>query len=200
MRLGIMGGTFDPIHIGHVAIARLARAEAGLERVIFLPDGDPPHKSPRASGAHRLEMARLATEGEGCFEVSDMELSRPGRTYTVDSLTALTDMYPGSGLHYIIGSDTLFQFPTWKTAEKVARLCRMLVALRPGDDGAAIRAQQEDLLARYGLQTALLRGCVPDVSSSRIRALAREGRSIDGLVPPPVAAYIAAHGLYRGPA
>ena len=139
MRLGIMGGTFDPIHIGHVAIARLACREAGLDRVIFLPDGDPPHKTPRAGGEHRLMMARLATAGEERFAVSDMELRRPGRTYTVDSLTALSAAYPGYELHYIIGSDTLFQFPTWKTAEKVARLCRMVVAPRPGDDGAAIR-------------------------------------------------------------
>lgn len=196
MGLGIIGGTFDPIHLGHLAIAKAAMAEAGLADMLFLPDGDPPHKQPGASGQHRLQMVRLAIADIPGFCVSDMELTRQGTTYTVDTLLQLQDSYPGRELHYVIGSDTLLVFDTWKTAWKVASLCRMLVAPRPGQDLEEIRWHQRRLYAQLGLVSQLLSTPGPDISSSRIRQLIAAGQSIDHLVPGPVAAYIREERLY----
>ena len=196
MRLGIMGGTFDPVHSGHLFIAEAAMREAELEGVLFLPDGDPPHKTPGAAGKDRLAMVTLALEGYKGFTVSDMELRREGRTYTVDTLEALLAQEPGRDLYYIIGSDTLTQFPTWKTAWKVAGLCRMLVAPRPGNDHGEIRWLQRKLSADFGLSSLLLKEAGPDISSTRIRQMVRQGESIDALVPAPVARFIREKRLY----
>ncbi len=197
MRLGIMGGTFDPVHRGHLAIARAAMREAGLNEVRFLPDGDPPHKSPGAPGQDRLAMVRLAVRGKPGLTVSDMELRREGRTYTVDTLLQLKREEPGRELFYIIGSDTLFLFPTWRTAERVAGLCRMLVALRPGDGRAEVESQQQAMRERYGLHSELLAETGPDISSSQVREAARRGENLRALVPAAVARYIRRRGLYR---
>lgn len=197
MRLGILGGTFDPIHLGHVSVAEAAYTEAGLDSVLFLPDGDPPHKTPGASGADRLHMVELAIAGRPQFTVSDMELRRPGRTYTVDTLIALINEDSSRELYYIIGTDTLLQFPTWKTAWKVATLCRMLVVPRPGNNLEEIHWFMGKLHADFGLNSQLLTQAGPDISSTRVRELAASGQPVSHLVPGPVARYIKEQGLYR---
>ena len=197
MRLGIMGGTFDPVHIGHMQIARSAIQEAGLDHVLFLPDGDPPHKTPYASGTDRLMMLRLAIDGEPAFSVSDMELNRPGRTYTVDTLLELKREDPASELFYIIGSDTLYQFPAWKTAQQVAQLCKMLVVLRPGRFLEDVRQEQRRLFAEFGLCSLLLSQTGPDISSSRVRQAVGKGEDIRSLMPSRVFGYIIEKNLYR---
>ena len=194
---GLMGGTFDPIHLGHLLIARAALEELALDSVLFLPDGDPPHKQPRTAPRHRLRMAQLACAGEPRFQVSDMELKRKGRTYTVDTLLALKALQPEEELMYLVGSDTLLLFPTWRMAEKVARLCRMAVVMRPGDDRRAVEKAQAEYAGRYGLQSQLLRQQGLDLSSSQVRLAVQQGRSIEGMVPPSVAHYIHTQGLYR---
>lgn len=196
MRLGIMGGTFDPVHLGHIHIARAAMREAALEEMLFLPDGDPPHKLPGAGAADRLAMVGLAIEGLPGFRVSDMELKRQGKTYSVDTLEELLREDPERELFYIIGSDTLLLFPTWKTAWKVAGLCRMLVAARPGNDLDEIRWYQRKFFAEYGLVSDLLMEPGPDISSTGIRGLVSEGKSLSGLVPERVERYIREKGLY----
>lgn len=197
MRLGIMGGTFDPIHLGHLHVARVALREAALDSVLFLPDGDPPHKQPGASGADRLKMTQLAIKQDPAFWVSDMELRRPGRTYTVDTLMALLKEDPARELHYLIGADTLFQFPSWKTAHKVATLCSMLVVPRPGTDLDEVRWFMRKLFADFGLQSSLLSQPGPDISSTQIRERVKAGEDISALVSRAVALYIAENGLYR---
>lgn len=199
MRLGIMGGTFDPIHRGHLDIARAAMAEAQLQEMLFLPDGDPPHKQPGAPKEDRLAMVRLAIAGIPGFFASDLELRRAGTTYTVDTLEELLSQEPGRELYYIIGSDTLKLFPTWKTAWKVAGLCRMLVAPRPGDDMQETRWFQRKLFAEYGLYSTLLSKAGPCISSTMIRGLAQQGQPVDALVPAAVARYILEKGLYLKP-
>ena len=169
MRSGLMGGTFDPIHLGHLDIARAALEELKLDRVIFLPDGDPPHKLPCAAGTQRLRMAELACEDNPGFEVSDMELRRPGTTYTVDTLRKLKELRPRDELIYLIGSDTLYLFPTWHTAQDVAKLCRMAVVLRPGDDLTGVINMQQELLQNYGLYSCLLSKPGLPISSSMVR-------------------------------
>lgn len=197
MRLGIMGGTFDPVHIGHIQIARSAIQEAGLDHVLFLPDGDPPHKTPYTSGPDRMMMLRLAIDGEPAFSVSDMELNRPGRTYTVDTLLELRREEPDSDLYYIIGSDTLYQFPTWKTAQHVAQLCSVLVVLRPGTLLEDVRLEQRRLFAEFGLNSLLLSQAGPDISSSQVREAVRKGEDFRSLVPSRVFGYIIEKNLYQ---
>lgn len=196
MAVGIMGGTFDPIHLGHMRIASAALEELKLERVIFLPDGDPPHKRPSCTREDRLAMVRLACADEPRFAVSDMELRRQGRTYTVDTLLTLKAQYPDRQLVYLVGSDTFFLFPTWRTAEKVARLCRMAIVLRPGDMPDDIRRAQEAFMQTYGLDSILLSRPGLDISSSGVRDVIRKGQPVENLVPARVDAYIKLHGLY----
>ena len=197
MKLGIMGGTFDPIHLGHLHMARAALIEDRLDSVLFLPDGDPPHKEPDTPGDMRLDMVKIAIRDEPCFAASDMEIRRKGRTYTVDTLLALKEELPGRELVYLIGSDTLFLFPTWRTAEKVAQLCTMLVVMRGEDDEIRVRTEQARLHTIYGLTSRLLMARGLPISSSQVRDQLLRGEDITGLVPPGVAAYIAQHGLYR---
>ena len=197
MNLGLMGGTFDPIHLGHLHIARAALAQLPLDAVLFLPDGDPPHKEPVTKGEDRLRMVQLAIAGEPCFQASDMELKRTGTTYTVDTLLELKRRAPDSELTYLVGSDTFLLFPTWRTAGRVATLCRMAVVMRPGDDREHIRAKQAEYQAAYGLNSTVLRGLGVQVSSSMVRQRVREGRPIQGLVPDAVAGYIHTRGLYK---
>ena len=196
MRLGIMGGTFDPIHLGHLFVAQAALREAGLDQVLFLPDGDPPHKRPGASGADRLHMVELAIAGQPQYAVSDMELKRPGRTYTVDTMLQLRQENPSRELYYLIGTDTLLQFPAWKTAWKVATLCSMLVVPRPGNKLEEIRWFMHKLHADYGLDSQLLSQTGPDISSTQVRAHIKKGQPLLGLVPVAVADYILKEKLY----
>ena len=197
MTCGLMGGTFDPVHLGHMKVAESALRELKLDRLLFLPDGDPPHKKPQASGLQRLEMLRLACLDDSRFEVSDMELLRQGTTYTVDTLRKLRELRPQEELVYLIGSDTLALFSTWRTAESVALLCRMAVVLRPGDDLDSVRKLQQELEQNFGLQTCLLQEPGLPISSSLVRSAVSQGKDIKALVPSGVADYIDREGLYK---
>lgn len=197
MKLGILGGTFDPIHFGHILMAQAALDEMALDRVLLLPGGDPPHKTPYAPKADRLHMVRLAADTDERFLVSDMELKRAGRTYTVDTLLQLRDEYPHAQFTYIVGSDTLMLLPSWKDAERVATLCDMAVILRPGDSREAVQNTIAQYHETLGLHAVLLRFTGPDVSSTAIREAVQAGLPLDGLVPEAVAGYIRDKGLYR---
>ncbi|NLC33360.1 MAG: nicotinate (nicotinamide) nucleotide adenylyltransferase [Clostridiales bacterium] len=197
MTCGLMGGTFDPVHLGHVQIATNALDELKLDRLLFLPDGDPPHKRPIASGVQRLEMLRLICLEDSRFEVTDMELRRRGTTYTVDTLRKLKELRPRDELIYLIGSDTLYLFPTWHTAQDVAKLCRMAVVLRPGDDLTGVINMQQELLQNYGLYSCLLSKPGLPISSSMVRDALQNGESIRKLVPALVADYIEEERLYQ---
>ena len=198
MAYGILGGTFDPIHLGHVQLALAAADELALERVLLLPDKDPPHKAPTTAAFHRLRMAEVAARADSRLEACDMELKRPGRTYTVDTLEEMKQLFPGQSAIYIIGSDTLLQFHTWKTPGQVARLCEMAVAARDGDEEALILAAQKEMEERFGLKSRLLKARVPPLSSAHIRKLFLKGLGAEGLVPKGVLDYIVEHHLYRG--
>lgn len=199
MRLGIMGGTFDPIHWGHLHMAQSALDELGLDQVLLLPDGDPPHKEPYAATPDRLHMVRLAAGEDARFTWSDMEMLRPGHTYTVDTLRHLLRMYPQAQLTYLIGSDTLRVFDSWKTAGEVAHLCDMAVVLRGGDTREETLALMEALRQRFGLRATLLRQPGDPISSTHIRETVSRGGRLQGLVPDAVADYILARHLYATP-
>ncbi len=203
LKVGIMGGTFNPIHEGHLMIARAAKKAARLDQVIFLPSGQPPHKqnSMLASAISRLNMTVLAVNGQEGFEVSDMEVLREGTTYTVDTLKELTSTRPDVEWYYIIGGDTLFQLMTWRTPERIAELLNggMIVVPRPGADYAALSEQARRLEECIGLKTLIAEEGGPDISSTEIRERLMNGESAGGMMPQAVADYITLHGLYGVP-
>ena len=196
MRIGILGGTFDPIHVGHLAAARVAMDCARLDRVLFIPSATPPHRDPAEAGApQRLEMARLAVEGDTRFEVSDVEVRRGGRSFTSDTLRELGRAHPDDDLFLVLGWDAAKLFGTWHEPETVRTLASVIVISRPGTDGPTVA----DLHAA-GLEpdrTVLCPGETPDISASELRESLARGESVGDCLPPAVEGYIAAHGLYR---
>lgn len=197
VRIGILGGRFDPVHFGHIAIAKEAREQYNLDTVLLLVAKDPPHKPTHASAQARYEMAELAAGEEG-LECSRIELDRAGTTYSVDSLRLLRAQYgPDAALFYIIGADTLLQLPSWKQFDEVSRLCDFIVFYRPGEDTERVTLKARELRARFG-ESVLFAGIAgPDISSTAIRERIRDNLPLSGCVCAPVERYIHAHGLYR---
>lgn len=195
MKVGIVGGTFDPIHLGHVAMAEAAADCAGLDLVLLVPAAEPPHRAPAAApAADRLEMARLAAAGHPRLAVSDVELRRPGPSYTVDTLRVLTAERPGDELHLVLGADAARDLRTWRAPDEVLRLARLVVVSRPGYgrlDAAALAAAGID-----PDRTVMCDAATPDVDSTDIRRLAEAGGSLAGLVDPAVEAHLRRRGLY----
>ncbi len=195
--VGLLGGTFDPIHHGHLAIAEEAREALGLERVVFIPAASPPHKPgrPVTPAADRLAMVRLAVAGNATFEVSDAEIARGGASYTVDTLGDLRD----AGLAdpwFILSSEALAGFTAWREPERVLELARLAVVPRAGFaplDAAWVDARFPGCAGRV----AFLDGPLLPISGSVVRRRAAAGRSVRYLVPDAVAAWIADHRLYQ---
>ena len=195
--IGLMGGSFNPIHCGHINLARAALESGLADRVLFLPTGNPPHKrSGLADKLDRLAMTELAVEGEKGVGVCREEVDREGVIYTVDTLTILREKMPDCRLLYLIGADTLCTLHTWRRPEDVVRLCTLLVAMRPGEDRTAVEESAKAWRER-GAQIEYLPAELMDISSTEIRMRVQAGRALDGLVPPKVEAYIRSHGLYE---
>ncbi len=201
--IGIMGGSFDPIHLGHLIVAERAAEALGADRVLFIPCNIPPHKDAAGltSGRHRLRMIALAAAGNPKFRASDIELRRGGVSYTVETIEELRRIHgPGTRLWFIIGADSLRELDAWRDYRRLLRLCTVVTAGRPGAEidgwrGARGAFSPGELarLRRHFLDAPLI-----GISSSEIRRRRRAGMSIRYLVPPAVERYIAAHGLYRG--
>jgi nicotinate-nucleotide adenylyltransferase len=196
-RIGVLGGTFDPIHAGHLAAASVAIACAYLDRVIFVPAAHPPHRPMAVAPAQdRLAMCRLATAGDARFDVSNLELDRAGPSYTVDTLLELRRLHPDGELFLILGWDAASLFPTWHRPDQVRAIASMVIVGRPGSEAP----QQSDLRSAGldGKGVVLCLGRTPDVSASHIRRAVGAGESIAGIVPEAVERYITAHRLYAG--
>ena len=195
MRVGVLGGTFDPVHRGHLALARAARDELGLDELLFVPAGKPWRKAGRivAPAEHRLAMLRLALEGEQAFVVETMELDRPGPSYTADTLEALRAVRPGDELFFVIGEDALGDLSNWVRPERILELATLAVARRVDVPKAAAEG-----LPGLRERVVWLKMPLLAVSATVIRDRVRQGLPVDGLVPPAVAAYIGERGLYRG--
>ena len=198
-RLGIMGGTFDPIHIGHLACAEQVRENFGLDAVIFIPAGVPVYKKHLAvtSAGHRLEMCRLACASNPAFDVSSIEIERQGDTYTVDTLRELRAFYSDNvELYFITGADAVFHIIKWRESSAIADLARLIAVTRPGytvsDEQKRVLEHHSRFLIDYTEVTALA------ISSSDLRRRVKEGRSIRYLTMQCVCDYIASHGLYQG--
>ena len=197
-KIGILGGTFDPIHLGHMLIAREAQRAAGLQRVIILPTGTPPHKEQRvlSCGGHRLAMARLAAVEQG-FEVSDLEICTPGVDYTVDTLKVFRAMYKEAKLYFIIGGDSLMYLDQWRSPGVLLRLAAFIAVYRPGNSLEELRVKREELLTRFGGKILLIACEGTGISSTELRAMAAAGQDISTFVPAGVADYIRENNLYR---
>ena len=196
MRLGLFGGTFDPIHLGHLILAEQCREACRLDRVWFVVAGAPPHKQgERTPAAHRLEMVRIAIAGHPSFEPSDLETRRPGPHYSVDTLRFVQEQQPGDELFFLIGADSLADLPDWRDPAGIARLATIVVVNRPG-----IAATDPADLPYFGPGTHdLLSVAIPPIgiASKDLRRRMAAGRTIRYMVPRGVEAYIEAHGLYR---
>jgi nicotinate-nucleotide adenylyltransferase len=198
MRIGVIGGTFDPIHLGHLIVAEEARVRLGLSRVVFVPAGQPPHKLERAIAdpEHRFEMIRLATADNQAFCVSRVDLDREGPCYTVETIGLLQEAWGQEvEIYFLIGADSLADLPTWREPERLLRLCRLVAVARPGYK-VDLRALERKL-AGVTCLVEMLDVPTLDISSTEIRRRAREGLSMRYLVPGTVARYVAEHGLYR---
>ena len=199
MKTGICGGTFDPIHMGHLLIAEAAREQLGLSRVLFVPNGNPPHKQGAviAPALRRMEMVRLAVADNPYFTPDEREI-KAGTSYTVETLTQIKSENPGGEYFYVIGGDTLPELTTWRRFTELFRLCRFAVYPREGLSSQAVREQAERLHDQYGLQYDLLAGPRFDLSSTDLRERIARGASLRYLLPDGVARYIEKHGLYTG--
>lgn len=199
-RLGLLGGTLDPIHVGHLDAADAARDALGLESVFVIPAHDPPHRpgDPRASGFHRFAMVSLAIDGREGYRASELELRRQGPSYTALTLRELRgDGWQPWELYFIIGADAFAEIATWYEYPAILDACRFAVVTRPGTTPEQALARTPDLASRVGESILLVHATTAAVSSSDIRARLASGRSVDGLVPPAVARHIATHQLYR---
>jgi nicotinate-nucleotide adenylyltransferase len=195
VRTGILGGTFDPIHVGHIAAAHVAMDCARLDRVLFVPSATPPHRGPaEADAAQRLEMSRLAVGAEERFEVSDVELRRGGKSFTSDTVRELRRAFPDDELFLILGWDAARLFSTWHEPDRIRAEASVVVIGRPG-----MQAPTAADLTAAGLdpdRTVVCLGGTPDISGSELRESLARGEPVGDCLPPAVERYIAEHGLY----
>lgn len=194
-RIGIMGGTLDPIHQGHLLMAKEALQDAQLDRVLILPTGNPPHKSGVTDGEHRWRMVCAATAWDEGLEPCRIELDRGGVIYTIDTLSQLKAMYPEAELFYIIGADTLLDLKNWRRYTEVLQLCTFLVCPRPWDTTPAELAAEETRLTALGGRFMHIGMPLADVSSTEVRQALAKGEAPEGL-PLPVTEYARLAGLY----
>lgn len=202
MKIGVFGGTFDPIHLGHLIIAEQCREQANLDQVRFVPSARPPHKSEKEISAfeRRSDMLQLAIAGHPAFRVDELEKDRPGPSFTADTLAELHRSYPGAELYLMIGSDCLPDLPGWHDPVRIVKQASILVTARPGWDvwspeqlRTAIKLPDDVPLHMQVLSIPLI-----DIASRDLRRRVSEGRSIRYFVPSAVTAYVADKGMYRG--
>ncbi|MDR4479321.1 MAG: nicotinate-nucleotide adenylyltransferase [Nitrospira sp.] len=220
MRLGLLGGSFNPIHRCHLSIAHAARQLLQLDRVLFIPTGDPPHKRPGslAAAVHRYRMVQLAVQDIPGFAITDIELRRSGKSYSIDTVRAIQQEYgPDTTLSFIIGLDAFLDLPSWKEADTLLKICHFVVISRPSVAFLAVASmpllhdvsnktlialdaaaqERADVALPNGGTVTFLRVPPCDISASEIRNRVHEGRSLANLLPPLVESYILREGLYR---
>jgi nicotinate-nucleotide adenylyltransferase len=195
LRLGILGGTFDPIHVGHLAAAKAAMECARLDRVLFVPSAQPPHReAAQAPADDRLAMARLAVNGEPRFEVSDVEVVRGGRSYTVDTLDEMHRTHPDDELFLILGWDAARLLRTWHEPERVSEHASLVIVGRSGTNPPTPADLDAAVLDPERVVICMLP--TPDVSGSALRRAIAAGQPVTGQLPPAVERYIAERHLY----
>lgn len=197
-KVGIMGGTFNPIHFGHLILAETAYEEIGLDRILFIPSKNPPHKDSTEviSEEHRLKMVELAVQGNPHFQLSTIELDREGTTYTVDTLAQLTKENPNTDYYFILGADSLIKLETWKNCQGVLDLCTVVVAGRDDLKTEDIQLKIQYYKDKYGARIITLNMPSYELSSGFLRDRISKGKSIQYYVPEKVKDYILSNFLY----
>lgn len=190
IRLGVMGGTFDPIHFGHLVAASEAASAFHLDKVLFVPTGEPWQKQEITSSSHRVEMTKLAIAGNSLFEISTIDVDRSGPTYTVDTLRDIHTAYPAADVFFITGADSISQIDTWKDSELIWPLANFVGVTRPGHSLEVPKSARGEV--------SLLEIPALAISSTDIRARVKAGKPIDYLLPNAVIDYIHANHLYQG--
>ena len=198
-KIGIMGGTFNPIHIGHLIIAENAYEEYQLDKIWFMPSKRPPHKENKeiVSENDRLKMIEMAIENNSHFSLSTIELERDGTTYTIDTIKYLIDNFPENEYYFIIGADSLFQLTSWNQAEELFKLVPFLVATRDEASYKEMQSYAKILADNYGTRISFLTTPNIEISSSMIRKKVQQNKSISYFVPDCVQKYILFHKLYE---
>jgi nicotinate-nucleotide adenylyltransferase len=199
MKIGVLGGTFDPVHLGHIMMAEEARKSLGLKEVLLVPAGQPMTRSNEriTSAEHRLRMLRLAAAGSPHLKVSTIEVERPGPSYTVDTITELRRKYGSKDeVFFILGWDSLAQLPIWREPARIVSMCILVAVPRPGWPQPDLKALEKDILG-IAKRVVFLENPRVDISATAIREKVARGESIDHLVPGPVAEYIKEHSLYK---
>lgn len=198
-KYGIFGGSFNPIHYGHLMICEYIKEEMGLDKVIFIPTGNPPHKELELSAKDRYEMVRLAISPNPDFEISDIETTRVKKSYTVDTIRELKKIYKEEKLYFLIGLDSLFQLKTWMKIGDLSQEIEFVVALRPGYlDREEINKEIDFLRENFGTKINLIKTPLYEISSTDLRDRIREGKSLRYLIPKKVLDYIEESGFYKG--
>ncbi len=201
MNIGVFGGTFDPIHRGHIAAAQKVKSVLGLETILFVPAGQPWLKAdvPISSARHRVEMVRLAIAGKRYFQVSTTEVDRPGPSFTVDTIDILQrQLGSGAKLSFILGSDVLSDLPRWKEPSRLIQICQLVAFTRPGFAPPPLE-WLESSIPGISKQVTFVEVPQVNVSASDIRRRVAQGASIRRMVPRTVEKYILDHGLYISP-
>ena len=198
MKIGIMGGTFNPIHTGHLLLAEYAMDACKLDKIIFIPTGNPYMKDQKEilNGKERLTMVELAIEGVEGFESSDIEIVRDGNTYTCDTLLALSKQYPSAKLFFLTGADSFLSLHKWKNPDKILELSTVVVVTRDGATLDTLETQKKALLASFGGEVQIVDFPTVDISSTDIRTRIKNGKSIRFQVPENVRRYITENNLY----
>ena len=197
-KYGIFGGSFNPIHYGHLMICEYIKEEMGLDKVIFIPTGNPPHKELEVSAEDRYEMVRLAISPNPDFEISDIETTRVKKSYTVDTIRELKKIYKEEKLYFLIGLDSLFQLKTWMKIRDLSQEIEFVVALRPGYlDKEEINKEIDFLRENFGTKINLIKTPLYEISSTDLRDRIREGKSLRYLIPKKVLDYIEESGFYK---
>lgn len=201
-KIGIMGGTFDPIHVGHLILGEKAYEQLGLDKVCFMPSGNPPHKKNRqgqASNDERVSMVQKAISGNPHFELSLIEMNEDGYTYTYRTLETLKKQNPDTDYYFIIGADSLYDFATWKKPSRICQACTIVVAARNHIPANSLDQEMTYLSQQYKGCFIRLDTLNIDISSRLIRQWIQEGKSIRYYVPDSVVSYIRDHNIYLTP-
>ena len=200
MKIGILGGTFDPIHNGHLMLARHARDVLGMDEVWFMPNGNPPHKtsdSIETNTKHRLAMIQKAINDDTGFVIQSYEIKRKETNYSYLTMEQFKEMYAGYEFHFIIGADSLYAIESWKHPERLMKTCTILAACREDKNQDDMQKQIAYLKEKYDADIRLMNTEAIDISSTEIRSCVKERGSIEHLVPAAVCEYIKENGLYE---
>ena len=198
-KIGICGGTFDPVHLGHLSLTEQVRCNFELDKILFIPSGNPPHKKMKevTDAPLRYKMVELAIASNPYFEAVALEIERIGYTYTIDTLKLLQALYKNADFYYIIGADVVMDLMTWKSFEQVFKLTKFISVLRPGFQKTDYEERINYLESQFGASITSFDAPLMDISSTNIRKLVEQGKSIKYLVPDSVIDYIYKNGLYK---